>query len=238
MNSEEVNLFSRLEKLEAQVRRCKLALSAVVMLCASAAVMSLAGPAAADQGTLKVLRLRGLIIEDGQGKPRIIMGAPAPNDGRRRNDPLYGVAYLDADGTDRLTFGQEPDPMTAEGVKPRRVRATGILIHDREGVERGGYAVLDDGMAALTIDWPKSGEAVTMGANNDFAAMAAWHHSPLGQYREAVTIGSVKKSQSGFIRVSDTNSTERVLLSSRGTEQPELSIFDEKGQSLSKRAVT
>jgi hypothetical protein len=127
--------------------------------------------------------------------------------------------------------------MTAEGIKPRRMGSAGILIHDRDGLERGGYSVLDDGMAALTIDWPKSGEAVSMAANKDFAALAAWHHSPPGQYREAVTIGSIKKSQTGFIRLSDTNLKERILLSANGAGQPELDVYDEKGLRLSKRVV-
>jgi hypothetical protein len=230
-------VLNRIDVLERKLRHARLGLLFAFALAAFAAFAS-PQPATATGQATEILRVKGLVIEDAMGRPRIIMGAPAPKvEGRRRQDELVGLAYIDENGADRLTFGKEPDPMTGEGIKPRRVGGAGILIHDKDGIERGGYAVLDDGMAALTIDWPKSGEAVTMGANNDFAALAAWHFSPPGQYREAVTIGAIRKSDTGFVRFSDTKANQRLLLAAKGNAEPELQIFDASGKEIRKAPI-
>jgi hypothetical protein len=78
---------------------------------------------AAQPGPDGILRVRGLIVEDGRGTPRVQIGAPLPD------PPVLGK---------RISRGGT---------------AHGILIFDAEGNERGGYATFDEsGIAVMTLD--------------------------------------------------------------------------------------
>ena len=177
------------------------------------------------------LNVKGIIVSDSKGNPRIVIGAPAYNiKGRKRQDEVVGIVYIDENGNDRLTFGKEPDPMTPNGIMPRFVDASGILIHDKNGIERGGYCVTDDDRALLTIDWPKTGEAIALSADKDFAALGLFHKSKIGQYREAITIGNIPKQQYSFIRISDTLYNERFLIDTRAANDIEVKKMDISGK--------
>lgn len=65
------------------------------------------------------------------------------------------VVVVDAKGTVRARMaGDLPDAVMAGGrVSKRGTKAAGYIIYDEEGIERGGYATLDDGSnAVLTLD--------------------------------------------------------------------------------------
>lgn len=178
-----------------------------------------------------ILDVKGIIVRDIQGNPRIVLGAPATGiKGRKRQDDITGIVYLDEFGNDRLTFGKEPDPMTPSGILPRQVNTTGILIHDKDGIERGGYGVSDDDRALLTLDWPKTGEAIALTADKNFAAIGLFHKSKIGQYREAVTIGNIPKKQYTFMRISDTLYNERFLIDTKESNNIELKKMDKSGK--------
>ncbi|HEX9931722.1 MAG TPA: hypothetical protein VGB08_02650 [Allosphingosinicella sp.] len=236
-------LEQRLERLERQLKRSRLGLfaAASAMILAAGGSMARADqPAAAPAPAAVaaaaadgVLRLRGLVIEDSAGRPRIVMGAPAPAvAGRNRRDALTGIVYIDENGADRLTFGREPDPMTERGIVPRRVQGAGILIHDRQGIERGGYAVLDDESAILTLDYPRTGEGIALSANERFAAVGVFHRSPLGQYREAVTMGAIRDGEQSFIKMTDTAQNERWRVEARGAGEPRLLVYGAGGREV------
>jgi hypothetical protein len=53
----------------------------------------------------KILRVRGIVIEDSNGVPWILLGAPVSNQGRTRRDAVTGLVLLGNDGIDRLTIG-------------------------------------------------------------------------------------------------------------------------------------
>lgn len=169
------------------------------------------------------------MVRDNEGKPRIVIGAPAKAiKGRKRQDELVGIVYLDENGNDRLTFGKEPDPMTPMGIMPRRIGASGILIHDKDGVERGGYSVLEDDMALLTLDWPKSGEAVSISSSKEFSALGIFHKTKIGEYKEAITIGTIPGKSYSFMRFSDTLFNERFLIDAKGNNNIEVKKFDKE----------
>lgn len=179
----------------------------------------------------EILDVKGIIVRDNENNPRIVLGAPASSiKGRKRQDEIMGIVYLDEYGNDRLTFGKEPDPMTPDGIIPRQVDATGILIHDKEGIERGVYGVSDDDRALLTLDWPKTGEAIALTADKNFAAIGLFHKSKIGQYREAVTIGNIPKQQYSFIRISDTLYNERFLIDTKAANNIEVKKMDINGK--------
>lgn len=229
-------ILLRIEQLENKLRFFRVGfLTMFLALLGIIAVVFFGFSAKADDG---VLRVKGLVINDEQGRPRIMMGAPAPKEkGRTRLDELIGIVYLDENGADRLTFGKEPDPMTADGIKPRRVGGAGILIHDKQGIERGGYSVLDDESALLTLDHPKTGEAVALSSNKEFSGIGLFHRSNPGIYREAITLGVVQKNNESFLKITDTNSKQRLRIQTNGTEKTQLKLYDEEGKEISSKVI-
>lgn len=224
----ETSIDLRFRKIEQQLRFYKLGFFTACTLGATL----LYGFSFANK-KIDVIHAKGLVIEDQAGKPRIVIsGDLSKIPGRKREDALSGIAYLDELGVDRLTFGKEPDPMTAEGIKPRRVAGAGLLIHDKDGVERGGYGVLDDETALMTLDWPKTGEAAVVSSSSDFSGMALFHRSSIGQYREAITLGAFRKNDASFIRITDASSRERLVIQTSGDGQPEIKHYDQQGRSL------
>lgn len=224
----ENQLNLRLEKLERKYSRLQFAFYLIIFFV-PIVFLSLGF----ENKDKDVLNVKGIIVRDNQGKPRIVIGAPSKAiKGRKRQDELVGIVYLDENGNDRLTFGKEPDPMTPGGIVPRRIGASGILIHDKDGIERGGYSVLDDDMALLTLDWPKSGEGVSISSSKEFSALGIFHKTKIGEYKEAITIGTMPKHSYSFIRFSDTLYNERFLIDSKGINNIEIKKFDKDGKKL------
>src|SRR5205085_2384882 len=98
----------------------------------------------------------GLILEDAQGRPRILLGAPFPSvPGRSRKDATtHAMVFLDEDGHDRLTLGESPDTQVSGKVLHRIGRHFGVVIHDNAGDERGAYGYLANGRVVVTLDRP------------------------------------------------------------------------------------
>jgi hypothetical protein len=116
-------------------------------------------PQVAAQTSPEILRVRGLVIEDGQGHPRILLGAPFPAAaGRVRTDTrTTAMIFLDAEGHDRLTLGEELDPQIGGKVPTgihRIASGYGVVLHDNIGDERGAYSWLTNGRALITLDRP------------------------------------------------------------------------------------
>jgi hypothetical protein len=115
----------------------------------------------------RVLRVRGLIVEDAAGRERILIGAPIPfAKNRVRTDTarvrqawahrypnadqymgyyagyrnaVNGLLVLDERGFDRLAIGDSvPDPNTGRRIGP----STGVAVNDSAGFERTGYGLV------------------------------------------------------------------------------------------------
>jgi hypothetical protein len=135
-----------------------------------------------------VLRVRGLIIEDDQGRERILMGAPIPQAKNRvRTDfdrvkrawagrspskymewyktyqnQMNGILLLNEDGFDRVALG---DPVPDPNVGIRIAPSSGLVINDEEGFERSGYGLLNvknQHRVVLGMDSSKGKEGLTM----------------------------------------------------------------------------
>lgn len=138
-----------------------------------------------------ILRVKGIIIEDDQGRARILIGAPAPEVTERvrtnpelaraawgesgtrvywdtLNNDTFGLLILDENGHDRAALGSPvPDPLNGR----RIAKATGMSFHNQEGVERGGIGHMynaDTGIdrGVLGLD-NKDGEGAILIADND-----------------------------------------------------------------------
>jgi len=148
-------------RLEKQIRRLR-----VCVAFLGAAVLFLVGTAFSKQERqADILRARGLIIEDDQGRERILIGSPIPAAKNRirtdlnrvrevwgkrfpekymdwyrgyQND-MSGLLILDANGFDRVAVGDPvPDPNVGKRIAP----SSGLVINDEEGFERSGYGLL------------------------------------------------------------------------------------------------
>ena len=120
-----------------------------VRILAVAFVVVLAGLAAvslrAQPGVSENLRVRQITVVDQKGVERVRIGAPLP------------------------------DPRKEGRRVPRQGVVSGILIHDADGDERGGYVVSDTGGGAmLTLD-AKGGQQTIFVANREGGAnLSVW----------------------------------------------------------------
>ena len=140
----------------------------------------------------EVLRTRGIVIVDAQGRDRILIGAPIPASGSRiRSDyekakrawggrypdfewyrglehSTNGIVVIDERGYDRIVLGDpNPDPNIGKRVAP----ASGIAVNDQEGFERTGWGYFPTlNRTALGIDTPNGNEGVMVGVLDDSTA--------------------------------------------------------------------
>src|SRR5260370_21531734 len=148
MRSENLQIEQRVARLEAtqRVLRLTCVLEAIAFLTVAAG-MFLMGHVDASSGP-ESLRVRGLVIEDAEGRPRALLGAPFPRVlGRRRQDEgSNALVFLNEEGSDRLIVGEGIGPQIEGKVYAKEKRAVvgsdyGVSITDGSGNERGGCGV-------------------------------------------------------------------------------------------------
>ena len=206
----------RLERLERQVRHQRIALLAVGL---TAMGFALAAFTAAAPKTIEAQAIR---IVDATGKPRILIGAPPPVEGRKRTDgQTASIVVLGPDGEDRVVLGEEPMPRLDGKTYPRVAAGYGLVLHDRNGSERGAMSYLDNGRGVVALDRP-GGDAVAMIVNEQsgFAGVTVNYANPVGQYAEAWRIGT--KGDEAWLSLQDRSQAERARLSTKGTAAPTL----------------
>lgn len=152
---------TKIKYLEKQVKLLKIVLAAFIIPAAALLIYSFDRKPATD-----IIRVKGIIVEDENGKERILIGAPLPYaKNRARTDtlkikekwaagmgPKYmewyksynnncnGIMILDENGWDKIAIGDPvPDPIIGNRIGP----ATGMIINDEKGLERTGYGVLN-----------------------------------------------------------------------------------------------
>jgi hypothetical protein len=107
MNSDFSLFTARITQLEREVRRMRF-----VALLAGIALLStwLLGAASSSSGQQSVLRAKTFIVEDAQGRERIVLGAPMP-DGRQ----YVGMKILNQDGAEQFGLGLKPGGSVSMG---------------------------------------------------------------------------------------------------------------------------
>ena len=124
----------------------------------------------------EVLRVRGLVIEDADGKDRIVMGAPLPEIGRIR--PAVGMAINDENGFERwgvtlqsngsMGMGFDAPPGTGDDRNRERINiiadergSSQIRFLDRDTWVKARLYLADDNRILLEfLDFPP-GEVVS-----------------------------------------------------------------------------
>jgi hypothetical protein len=207
--------YERQNKLERQVRTLTI-LCLVLSLGLIATIITIRATPVQAQTVTEILRARGLIIEDEDGRARIIIGAPVPQvGGRRRSDPASGIVVLSETGVDRVAIGYPaPSPQIEGSVHPRVAGQAGIVIDDADGNERGGFGVLDNGTVSLGLDYPGR-EAVSLAVvpGQGFAGLTV--NAPQGSKSERAEIGVLSDGTS-LLKLADTGGSERAMLMVQG----------------------
>lgn len=151
-----MNLEQRVERLERRNRRLT-----VACMCFGGCLVAavLVGFTANPKSLDGVIHARGLVIEDSHGRARILLGAPFPGDpARLRNDTrTTAMIFLDDKGHDRLTLGEAVRAQSQGSVAASDQRIApsfGVIIHDLDGNERGGFSFLSNGRAVVALDYP------------------------------------------------------------------------------------
>jgi hypothetical protein len=141
----------------------------------------------------KIIRVQGIIVEDVNGKERILIGAPIPYAiNRARTDTAKiketwgkkfgekymgwykdysheanGMVILDENGWDKIIVGDPvPDPIIGKRIG----NSTGIIINDKSGLERTGYGILDvngEDRVVLGLDRSNVTEVATLSVMPD-----------------------------------------------------------------------
>jgi hypothetical protein len=186
------------------------------------------------QTSPNVVRTRGLIIEDAQGRPRILMGAPFPDvrERTRQDGRTTSLLFLDEAGHDRLTLGEELEPQIGGIVSPgihRIASGFGVVIHDSTGDERGAYGWLSNKRVVMTLDRPGA-EALTAEVNDKTGeATLSFDFPPaIAQDARAIAIGT--KGATSFIRFADKTGKSLAVFSTENGDDPSFKTFKAQGE--------
>jgi len=182
---------SQLQLLEDSVRELRAQCLRLRLVAVAAIIgVSLLGSAmlAERLADPRLLRTRGIVVEDEAGRDRILIGAPIPSSkdrvrddvakaeaawGKRLGEATFresfeklahgasGIVFLNEQGFDRLVVGDEmPDPNTGK----RIVDPTGMTWNNDEGYELGGIGCSKTAegkyRVVMGMDDPTVGEAL------------------------------------------------------------------------------
>jgi hypothetical protein len=185
MTTEE-NTLRRIEKIEKGQGKLKWLIGSLIGLSLLPLLYFLKQPVRRET----VIRTRGIVIEDENGKDRILIGAPIPYSANRvRTDTnlvrkywagtfpdaaqymqwyknykhsANGMVVMNEAGFDVVLMG---DDLADPNIGKRRYKSSGLLWNSQEGWERGGAGVntTEDGKSRPTIGIDDdAGEAIHM----------------------------------------------------------------------------
>lgn len=223
----------RLGRLEKRTQRLQLLCFIQALIIVAVASSATLARRVEAQSSSQVLRARGLIIEDDQGRARLIMGAPLPEvrERKRQASLTHSIVFLDEDGKDRLTLGEGPSPQAQGKILHRIATFFGVLIHDNKGDERGGYGWLSNGRAVVTLDRPGlDAWAAVVDDKTGFAGMRVEYAPDVANDKTGIEIGTVRDQ--ALFRLMDTKETDRAVLRLAGGSVPSFQVFGEQGRSI------
>lgn len=178
MNSQIELLQQQLDQQKKRFNRVMLLAALVLLLLSSQFLFSFR-----EYDGNKVLRARGIVIVDDEGRERILIGAPLPAASNRvRTDTARvrslwahrfgnanqymkwyqdydhqsnGILILDEQGFDKVCLG---DGVPDANIGQRIGKQTGLVFCDDEGFERGGIGVINVGKKQNRVVMALDGE--------------------------------------------------------------------------------
>lgn len=171
----------------------------------------------------QVLKARGLVLVDEQGRDRVLLGAPTPNSANRvrRDAASASLIFLNERGYDQVVVGEGPAPQMNGKSEQRNSAGWGLLFNDAVGNERGGIGFASMGRASMALD-RSDGDAVGMMVDDRSGYVGFGINYP-GQQTAlefAVTNGHLA---AGFL---DPEGRQRANLKILGSEKPTWVLHD------------
>jgi len=120
--------LERLEQLERFVRNTKMLL--LVCTIVAVVVIVFGKHALASSPDEKILHLRGIVIEDATGHPRMLIGAPVSNKDRKAARRCHGTCSLGKRRNRRLTIGTADYDQKNGALQHRIANGVGVLLND------------------------------------------------------------------------------------------------------------
>jgi len=217
----------RLQQLECLVRN-------IEVFCLIAAVVglgffTLGRHASANSPTTQILHVRGIVIEDESGHPRLVLGAPVSSQGRKRQDEVTGLVFLSSDGTDRLTIGTANYDQVNGALQHRIANGVGMLLNDTHGNERAGFGILDNGRVTLGLDRAhgEEGAFLTINDEDGFAGLVV---KDVGSCI-VTTLGNSQQNGTRLL-LRDKGCADRVVLGIKDASTPQLEVRDRQEKLL------
>lgn len=177
-----------------------------------------------------MLRVRGLVVEDSLGRPRIVLGAPLALAGRTANESGVGVAVLSAAGELQAAMGAPTPAPRIGGKVATRVGdggGAGFVIADASGNERGGMAAFPDGRANMCLDYAKGvkeAACLVVFPDDQYSGLVVnGTPSQKGYDRLAALISA---DGSALMKISAPSGEERAILTAQGDGPARLIVFD------------
>ncbi len=232
-------------EIEARVRRMEARQFLLTAICAALIMALVLSIANRQQTTAKaaesqqVLRLKGLVIEDEQGRARILLGSPFPavTDRKRQDATTSAMVFLDEQGHDRFALGEKMAPQI-EGAVPANYRSPGkgygLTLFDPSGNERGEMGFLSSGnngnRAVVVLDRPQ-GDAIgaIVDDSTGYAGLAALYpDSGNVPARTGILLGT--QGNKAFLSMQDAENRPRASLSVESRRAPALLVFEDDGR--------
>jgi hypothetical protein len=219
-------------RLESKVNGLRTLCILQLCLLIGFAVWSFPAARVKAQNAPEVLRTRGLVIEDSQGRARVVLGAPFPRvQERKRHDATTeAIVFLDETGNDRLILGEGPDPNVNGKISPRIAQSFGMFIHDTKGNERGGFSWLDNGRASISLDRPDQDAWAAIVDDKTGLAYMVTYYAPEIAGRNTTGIVTGTQGSTAFFHLKDTKDADRAVLQVAGDGKPSFQIFDNAGR--------
>jgi hypothetical protein len=187
-----------------------------------------------------VLHVKGLVIEDEQGRARILLGAPFPTvpERLRQDETTAALLFLDEHGHDRFSIGAKMAPQI-NGTLPANYHKPGdgygVTLYDQAGNERGGMGFLSNGStmsrAVFGLDRP-TGDAIgaVVDDTTGYAGLVAMY-PPRNVGVEATGILLGTQGDKAYLSMQDSHNRPNASFSVGDESIPSLQVFDRKGKS-------
>jgi hypothetical protein len=175
-------------------------------------------------GVQDLVKAKKFVVVDDDGKERVIIGRPAGELGKDAS----GVFVYDPTGKLRVSAASpQPDP---PGMGQRRDVASGVVIFDATGGERGGLVTLNDGTAVCALDG-KDHEGVAMAVwPNGSPVFAMWNPAQK-VYQQSVSLSVGLDGYPGLSFI-DPNGKSRMILGIDKDTKAGISLRDAKETEL------
>jgi hypothetical protein len=222
-------------RAEIAALRCRIRrLERTLLAAAATGVLAIAGclavrePDAPALDGERLLRVRGIVVEDAAGRPAIVLGADvAAVPGRVRTDSVRGLVLLSPEGRDVLQLGRVGGPQLGGTVQERVSPATGLAVADAQGDERAGFGLFDNGQAGWGLDFP-DGEGLVALVDPARGLAGLVLQSPgEGATQRMLLLNSTEGAR---LELCDEQGRPRVHLGVPAAAAPKLEVLDADGR--------